>query len=122
MRRYQSVDLPENRLLKAFVIRLAELLELRQDFLGEEEDELLPKIHSWLQSDEAQSIDRWDNVPPNNTLLSHRNYRRVWDSWRWLQSLDNDITRDFTQFDKREKIVLLWNEYGRKYLRENIFC
>ena len=116
VRRFQSVNLPENRLLKACVIRLAELLELRVDCLREQEDELLPKIHSWLRSDEAHAIARWDNLPPNNALLSHRDYRRIWDAWRWLQTLDDDIARDFLQLESREETMRKWNEYGQKYI------
>jgi len=116
VRRFQSVNLPENRLLKAFVTRLAELLELRRDCLGEEEDELLPKIQLWIRSEEAQAIARWDNLPPNNTLLSHRDYRRVWDAWRWLQTLDDDIARDFSQLESREETMQKWNEYGQIYI------
>jgi hypothetical protein len=118
VRRFQSVNLPENCLLKACVIRLAELLELRRDWLGEEEDELLPRIQSWLISDEAQAIARWDNLPPNNTLLSHRDYRRVWDAWRWLQTLDEDIARDFSKLEAREETMRRWSEYGRMYREE----
>lgn len=116
VRRFQSIDLPENRLLKAFVARLAELLELRQDYLGEEEDELLSGIQSWLLSDAADAIRCWDNLPPNNALLSHRDYRRIWDAWRWLQTLDGDIARDFSHIGGREKTMRLWKEYGRVYL------
>ena len=71
VRRYQSADLPQNRLVKEFVTQLAERLELRKMYLGHE-DELLGTIYRWLRSDEAQAISRWDNLPPNNTLLSHR--------------------------------------------------
>lgn len=119
VRRFQSIDLPENRLLKAFVTRLAELLELRRDCLGEEEDELLPKIHSWLRSSEAQAIARWDNLPPNNTLLSHRDYRCIWDAWRWLQTIDDDIARDFSQYEVREETMRDWNEYALMYTNES---
>jgi len=112
VRRFQSVNLLENRLLKAFAIRLAESLELRRDFLNQE-DELLPKIQSWLRSDEAQAIGNWDNLPPNNTLLAHRNYRCVWDAWCWLQTLDDDITRDFSQLEVREETVRLWQQCAR---------
>lgn len=114
VRRFQSVNLPENRLLKAFVRRLAELLELRRDCLNQE-DELLPKIQSWLRSDEAKAIGNWDNLPPNNTLLSHRDYRRVWDAWRWLQTLDDDIARDFSQIEARDKMMHLWNKYTKTW-------
>lgn len=115
VRRFQSVDLPENRLLKSFATRLAELLELRQDYLNEEGNELLPKIQFWLRSDLVKGIARWDNLPPNNTLLSHRDYRRVWDSWRWLQNLDDDISRDFSQIKARGETTRFWTEHAQKW-------
>jgi hypothetical protein len=116
VRRYQSVDLPENRLFKEFAIRLAEGLQLRMDLLGESEDALLSTIRSWLRSEEAQAISRWENLAPNNALLSHRDYRRVWDSWRWLQTLDDDIDRDFSQIEEREETMRRWVEYGKVYI------
>ncbi|MFU8159455.1 cold shock domain-containing protein [Pseudomonas aeruginosa] len=115
VRRFQSVDLPENRLLKAFAIRLAEMLDLRGDCLGQE-DELLSKIYLWLRSDEAQAIGNWENLPPNNTLLAHRDYRHVWDAWRWLQTLDEDITSDLSQLDAREKTMRLWQQCAQMWL------
>jgi hypothetical protein len=115
VRRFQSINLPENRLLKAFVTRLAEQLELRQKYIGGKDD-LLPKLQSWLRSDEAQAITRWDNLPPNNTLLSHRDYRRVWDAWRWLQTLDDDIARDFSQLNVRSETMRRWKKCGEMYL------
>jgi hypothetical protein len=115
VRRFQSLNLPENRLLKAFVSRLVELLKLRSDVLGEPEDELLPRIESWLLSDEARAIGNWDNLPPNNTLLAHRDYRRVWDAWRRLQSLDEDIALDLSRLDARRDTMMQWMDYGRMY-------
>jgi hypothetical protein len=114
VRRFQSANLPENRLLKAFVRRLADLLEARLDCLGQE-DQLLAKIQSWLRSDEAQAIGNWDNLPPNNTLLSHRDYRRVWDAWRWLQTIDEDIARDFSQVKAREDAMRVWTNYAQMW-------
>jgi hypothetical protein len=114
VRRYQSVDLPQNRLVKEFVTRLADLLELRKRYL-DREDDLLGDISRWLRSDDAQLIGRWDNLPPNNTLLSHRDYRRVWDAWRWLQVLDDTIERDFIQIDARAITVATWEAFGKAY-------
>lgn len=114
VRRFQSVDLPENRLLKAFTRHLGDLLELRRDYLNQE-DELLQKIQLWLRSDEAQAIGKWDNLPPNNTLLAHRDYRHVWDAWRWLQTLDDDITRDLSQLEVREKTMRLWQQCAQMW-------
>lgn len=114
VRRYQSVDLPQNRLVKEFVTQLAELLELRRKYLGHEDD-LRGDIHRWLRSDEAQAIGRWDNLPPNNTLLSHRDYRRVWDAWRWLQALDDNLARDASELEARAATVEKWEDFGRSY-------
>ena len=114
VRRYQSVDLPQNRLVKEFVTQLAELLELRRKYLGHEDD-LLGDIHRWLRTDEAQAIGRWDNLPPNNTLLSHRDYRRVWDAWRWLQVLDDNLARDASELDVRAATVEKWDGFGTSY-------
>ena len=114
VRRFQSVNLPENRLLKAFSRRLAEALELRRNCLNQE-DPLLPKIQYWLRSDEAQAIANWDNLPPNNTLLSHRDYRRIWDAWRWLQTLDDDIAQDFYQIEARDKTLREWRQYAKMW-------
>lgn len=114
VRRFQSVDLPQNRLVKEFVTRLAELLELRKKHLGHE-DNLLGAIYRWLRTDEARDIGRWDNLPPNNTLLSHRDYRRVWDGWRWLQVLDDAIDRDFRQLEDRAATIKQWESFGAAY-------
>jgi cold shock CspA family protein len=122
VRRFQSIDLPENRLLKAFVRHIAELLELRRDCLGHE-DEFLPIIQSWLRSEEAQAISNWDNLPPNNTLLAHRDYRHVWDAWRWLLTLDDDINRDLSQLEEREKTMRLWQQCARMWADgQNLFA
>jgi hypothetical protein len=114
VRRYQSVDLPQNRLVKEFVTQLADRLEFRKTHLRHE-DELLGTIYRWLRSDEAQAISRWDNLPPNNTLLSHRDYRRVWDAWRRLQALDDAIDSDFQQLEARAATVEEWTGYGEAY-------
>lgn len=115
LRHFQSVDLPENRLLKDFAERLAELLELRHKYLKEDKDELLEEIRNWLETDEAQSIGHWDNLPPNNTLLTHRNYRAVYDSWQWLQSLDDDLTEDLKHLEERQETMRRWTEYRGQF-------
>lgn len=89
-RRFMSIDVPENRLTKAFVRRLLDLLEERRVHLGEDDcsTKLLPKLRAWLRTDESRAIGRWTNTPPNNALLSHRDYRKIWDSWRKLLTLE----------------------------------
>ncbi|WP_307494781.1 hypothetical protein [Cellulomonas humilata] len=112
VRHYQSIDLPQNRLVKAFCLRMSELLSLREQSFGYQDD-LLPRIDSWLRSPQAEQIGRWENLPPNNTLLSHRQYRAVWDAWRWLQTLDDDVARDWESFDERQALVEVWTDLAR---------
>jgi hypothetical protein len=104
VKRRMSNNSAENRLLKAFSIRLQELLSARLEcFSGDEDaDQMLGRLSLWLRSEEAQEIDRWAHLPPNNTLLQNRAYRTVWDSWSWLQSLESDIQRD------RERLRCDW--------------
>lgn len=116
VRRYQSIDLPENRLLKEYVIQLADLLELRAEHLGHE-DELLARIYRWLRSDAALAIGQWGNVPPNNTLLAHKDYRRVWDSWRALQMLNQTFDADLTNLQSRADTVERWTRYADAYTK-----
>lgn len=113
-RTHQSVDLTQNRLFKEFLIRVADLMEVRKNSLGED-DELLADIRRWLKSDEALSISRWTHTPPNNVLLSHRDYRRVWDAWRWLESVDDLCARDFEQVESRDEVISEWEEWSRGY-------
>jgi hypothetical protein len=120
VRRYQSVDLPENRLVKEFLRQLAELLELRREYLGQD-DELLGSIRRWLRSEAAVAISPWDNLPPNNTLLAHRDYRRVWDAWRWLQVLDESVDSDFRQLDARAATVEWWKVLATAHADGEVF-
>ncbi|MGN8980494.1 MULTISPECIES: DUF2357 domain-containing protein [unclassified Collinsella] len=114
---YQSVDTPENQLFKAYVKRIAEILELRKETL-ESNDPLLPRIKRWLKTDDALSISRWQNLPPNNTLLSHRDYRKIWDSWRWLQAIDDDVNRDNDNYTARCDLKNYWVQLANTYLTE----
>jgi hypothetical protein len=114
VRRYQSLDLPENRLFKSFLIHLVELLELRAICLGDQ-DELVSDIHRWLKSDQASEISQWQNLPANNTLLSHRDYRSIWDAWRWLQRLDDDLDADTQALEERRNVIDTWEEFARKF-------
>ena len=113
IRRRGTNDTTENRLLKALVRRLADLLTMRTECFRENEtvenSELLQILQSWLMTEEAREIGRWNNHPPNNALLQHRNYRRVWDAWLWSQSLDQDIQRDLIQYRRHSAVILFWS-------------
>lgn len=116
VRHFQSIDVPENRLLKAYLLQLADVLEVRREYLKDKTvEDYLEAIYRWLKKDEVQTISRWENLAPNNALLSHRDYRRVWDSWRLLQTLDADIDRDMAELARRRQIKDEWEERARQY-------
>ena len=125
VRRFQSIDLPENQLVKAFAQRLVELLRVRALCLGswlhEMPDDLIEFLEQWLHSEEGRSISRWENPPPNNTLLSHRDYRKIYDSWCWMQSLDAKITDDFRRLEERQACIEFWQYIAELRFHKDIF-
>ena len=108
VRHFLSINLAENQLLKAYAIRLEELLSEREKAFDRPEP-FLVDIRKWLRTDEARTISRWNNIPPNNVLLAHRDYRRIWNAWRWLQVLDDDIERDRRALQRRQNTMEFWN-------------
>lgn len=116
VKHYLSVDTTENRLLKALIIRLVELLELRHNISGKTDFELLKnQMYRWLGTDEALEIGRWENRPPNNTLLGHRDYRRIWRAWQSLQTLEDNLDQDILAIPQRQVIVEKWTKIAKMY-------
>ena len=113
VRRRYSVDTAENRLLKAFLLRLEQILIERQNALsaGTEKtcEELLVPIQRWLRTEESAEIGAWGNFPPNNTLLQDKRYRKVWDGWLWLQAIDEQISGDSKRHHQDILSVIYWN-------------
>jgi len=111
--RRMSVNTPENRLFKTLVVRLGKLLLARDAvFSGRgdsDEEEFLLQIQRWLRGDESREIGQWTNLPPNNTLLQNKNYRKVWDSWLCLLSLDENIAADHKRLKSDFLTVLFWS-------------
>lgn len=95
--RHWEVDTSENRLFKAFLQRLLELYECKKKALNADDDsmeEVEWLAERWLSTEETRAIKRWENLPPNNLLLSDKNYRKIWDAWTWLRQLDQQIAQD----------------------------
>jgi hypothetical protein len=113
VRRRSSVDTAENRLLRAFLFRLEQILIERQNALSaateETCEELLVSLQRWLRSEDASEVGAWGNIPPNNTLLQDKRYRKVWDGWLWLQGLDEQIIGDSKRFHRDILSVIYWN-------------
>ena len=120
-RHFLSHNLPENQLFKAFVSKLSELLILKSKSLNEQEDELVPLIQKWLHSDVAEEITRWNNLPPNNTLLSHRYYRRILDGWHWLSELEKKLENDLLHLEEQSKNISFWNHLAKLVRYNDIY-
>jgi len=117
VKRRLSPDTAENRLLKAFLLRLGQVLEARRSALtraagekaaGETCEYLLTSLQRWLRDETAEEIGGWGHLPPNNALLQDRNYRKVWAAWIWLQSLDDNIARDAQGLERDLLKVVFW--------------
>lgn len=113
VRRRSSVDTAENRLLRAFLLRLEQILIERQNVLSAATEEtckeLLVSLQRWLRTEDAAEIGAWGNLPPNNTLLQDKRYRKVWDGWLWLQAIDEQITGDSKRVHRDILSVIYWN-------------
>jgi len=113
VRRRPSVDTAENRLLRAFLRRLEQILFERENVLSaateETCEELLVSLQRWFRTEDAAEIGAWGNLPPNNTLLQDKRYRKVWDGWLWLQAIDEQITGDIKRVHQDTRSVIYWN-------------
>lgn len=91
--RKMSFDTLENRLLKAFLIRVQGLLLDRREAnfkLTEQQEALIDSIQKVLREDEFAEIKPWQHMPPNNVLLQDKQYRKVWRAWQLLNLLEDD--------------------------------
>jgi len=111
--RRMCFDTSENRLFKAFITRLEQLLLAKRlafaDHPEDLEGELLAIFHCWLRDEASYEIGSWTNLPPNNTLLQNKNYRKIWDSWLCLQSLDQNIKIDHERLREDFLTALFWS-------------
>ena len=97
VRRRMSLDTGENRLYLAFLRQMEEYIEQKRlanpKLLAEVERDFQQLALKILHDDELDEIGRWENMPPNNTLLSDRFYRQIWRGWNDLQKLSSDCAQ-----------------------------
>ncbi|BDR27666.1 hypothetical protein [Helicobacter suis] len=82
VQRYQEVDTTENKLLKRFVKQVLRIASLRQDL--KEFAPLFAKIRHWLRSQEASQIQENRHITPNNILLHHPHYSKIFKAHQQL--------------------------------------
>lgn len=108
--RYSSLDTSENRVFKALVLILEEYLANKIEKMPCEnvtcqEKELYEDILKFTRLDVINEIGRWQNVAPNNTLLSHKHYKKVWKTWNNLYELDDITMADSGNISERIAFV-----------------
>lgn len=101
-----SFDTSENRLLFAFLKEMYDKINIKlenfsNDLKNKMDDEYKDTIFQILNNEEFSEIKKWDNLPPNNTLLSDQNYKKIWESWKELKTIDEYIEKNFLEIDKR---------------------
>lgn len=94
--RRMTLDTGENKLFIAFLRELSNLLEIKLDNLPENvvpkiEEEYLSRIFSFIRTSEIEEIGNWENMPPNNSLLSDNYYKKIWSGWNELKNIDDYI-------------------------------
>ena len=113
VRRRMSYDTGENRLLLAFTEQLEDAVEKKRTaapaLLIDAERAFQSRALTFFKSEEADDIGRWENVPPNNTLLSDRWYRQIWKGWNDLQNVSSLIRSDAAHLSARVGTVFFWN-------------
>ncbi|MBO4699112.1 DUF2357 domain-containing protein [bacterium] len=110
-----SLDTAENRLFKAFMQNLDELLSEKENAavkcgkpLDDDSGRFVATVHNWLKSEECSIIGRWNNTPPNNTLLNDKNYRKIWKGHLMLQNLSGQIQHDLKHIDELKNHAFFW--------------
>ena len=111
-----SIDTGENRLFAEFLRRVCELIDIKHSCLPQElysgEEAEFSRIYTRFLNSEAREITRWENLPPNNTLLSDRYYRQIWNAWTRLRSLDELIADDSEDFDRVLTTIVFWKIFS----------
>jgi hypothetical protein len=109
VKRRESLDTSENRLFKAFMLRVEQLLFVRHTLDHAPDGELLQSIQRWLRNDEVREIGAWTNLSPNNALLNDKNYRKIWDAWGWLRNIDAKTNADHKRLKQDFFTALFWS-------------
>lgn len=122
-----SLDTAENRLFKAFMQNLDGLLSEKESAAGrrgkplnDDAKRFAATLHKWLKSEECSMIGKWNNTPPNNTLLNDKNYRKIWKAHIMLKNLSKEIQHDIDRLEELKKHALFWLTAARLNQSDNV--
>ncbi|WP_443738700.1 DUF2357 domain-containing protein [Treponema sp.] len=121
-----SIDTTENRLLKAFLFRMDNILYEKEQLaqhmgfsISEDTNSYIIQIHRWLKSEDASYIGTWNNFYPNNTLLNDKNYRKIWNAWCSLQQINDFLEDDISNIEQLKCIYYFWNRIAELSVHPN---
>lgn len=106
VQRRNSLDTGENRLFLAFLKELANLIDMKRRSFPEahkraEEENYFYRFRLVTDDSELSEIRRWENLPPNNTLLSDKHYKVIWQCWNELKQIDELTASCSSNISKR---------------------
>lgn len=110
VQRRMSFDTAENRLFIAFVKEMYEQLITKLENVPDhmrrsEEEEFRDELSSFLRRQDIKEVRRWENLPPNNTLLSDQNYKKIWNAWNEMKKIDERISNNTNLLDDRLAVI-----------------
>ena len=108
VQRRMSFDTAENRLFIAFAKEMYEYLTTKIESLEfkdrrqiDKEEEFCDELGNFIRRDDILEVRRWENLPPNNTLLSDQNYKKIWSAWNELKKIDERIENNNKCIEQR---------------------
>lgn len=107
VQRRMSLDTGENRLYIAYLKEIADLLQTKIDNfqdkqeVGQSEKDFCSRVSAIIRNPDLDEIRRWENMPPNNTLLSDQNYKKIWRCWNELKQIDDLLKEDNEKLSER---------------------
>lgn len=121
-----NIDTIENRLLKAFLMRLDNILYEKEQLahhltfsIPDNTSNFIIQVHRWLKSEDASYIGAWNNSYPNNTLLNDKNYRKIWNAWCSLQQINELLNEDISKIERLKCIYFFWNRIAELSIHPN---
>lgn len=121
-----SIDTTENRLLKAFLMRMDNILYEKEQLahhlnfsIPDDTSNFIIQVHRWLKSEDASYIGSWNNSYPNNTLLNDKNYRKIWNAWCSLQQINELLNEDISKIERLKCIYYFWNRIAELSIHPN---
>jgi len=106
VQREKFFDTPENRLFKKFLNNIVSLYHKREDLT--EFQSLYRIINKWLKSDISLLINEKKSIIPNNVLLHHKEYHKIFKAYKWLGDYPDKINFYIQNSEKLKKYVLLF--------------